>query len=175
EDDVALDFARPDAVGDRLLARPVLGVEAGVDDQTTRAKELGVELAEESLRVALVPAGFRREPFPVHRPALAEDRDEAVGADLPEARPVLVHPHDRDIVVSPGHRLAISQRPPSVLGYASSLLSAAMRAFSVPSVRPMLRNTLSISASSRATWRKPSAWISSGVSFVVVKRRRLYA
>src|SRR5258708_32300984 len=70
EDHVALDLARPDAVGDRLLARPVLGVDAGVDDQAPRAKEFRVELAEEALRVALVPAGFGRQPLGVERPAL---------------------------------------------------------------------------------------------------------
>src|SRR5258708_11199424 len=68
EDHVALDLARPDAVGDGLLARPVLGVDAGVDHEAPRAEELGIELPEEALRVAFVPARFRREPLRIKRP-----------------------------------------------------------------------------------------------------------
>src|SRR5436190_1861924 len=85
-DDVALHFLGWDAVVDRLLARPVLGVEAGVDHQAAGAEELGVELAKVTLHITVVPPELGRELLGVERPALGEGRDAAEGAALAEAR-----------------------------------------------------------------------------------------
>src|SRR6478736_2286891 len=81
-DDVAFDFARFDAVVDRLLAGPVLGVDAGVDDEAPGAEQLHVELPELALEIVLVPAGLGREALGVQTPSLAERGD---AAECPEA------------------------------------------------------------------------------------------
>ena len=74
KDDIALDLARFDAVVDRLLARPPLGVQACVDDEAARAKELLVHLAEQPFGIVRIPARFCRETLGIsaHPSVIAE-------------------------------------------------------------------------------------------------------
>ena len=76
-DDVTLDFrfhfffAHPGFiahVGDRLIARPMLGVNSGIDDQTHRAEKFVPQTAEVAERVLFVPANLFRKPFAVKGP-----------------------------------------------------------------------------------------------------------
>src|SRR6185503_5386963 len=63
--DVAFDFGGFDAVIDRLLPRPMLGVQAGVDDQAPRAKLFPEKLSEQTFEIVVVPTGFGSEMLSV--------------------------------------------------------------------------------------------------------------
>jgi hypothetical protein len=69
--DVALHFLRADAVVDRLLAGPALGVQAGVDHQAPRAEQFRAERAEQARNVAFIPALLHRQALGVQAPAFA--------------------------------------------------------------------------------------------------------
>ena len=68
-DDIALDLLRRDAVVDRLLARPLHRVQAGVHHQAAGTEQLAVELAQLPLDIALVPAALGRQLLGIQRPA----------------------------------------------------------------------------------------------------------
>src|SRR5215471_5614844 len=96
-DDVALDLARFDSVVNRLLPRPVLRVNAGVDDEAARAKQLGVQLAKQTDGIVLVPVGLRRETLRIETPAFAQRRNAAERAHSPELRLRSVFEFERDL------------------------------------------------------------------------------
>src|SRR5205823_6738007 len=90
KDDVAFNLARFNPVVNRLLPGPVLGVQTRVDDQPARAEECRVELPEQAFEVAVVPAGFRSQPFSIQTPALTSCRDSTESANLPKPREIFV-------------------------------------------------------------------------------------
>src|SRR5579862_9069562 len=61
-------------IGDRLLARPTLGVDAGVDDEPRRAPDLPAEIAEAVVGRVVHPH-LVAQIFAIERPAFAEGRD----------------------------------------------------------------------------------------------------
>src|SRR5437762_5189471 len=109
-DDVSLDFAWLDAVVDRLLARPVLRMNAGIDNEPARAKQFRIELAKQALRIVLIPSGLSRKPFSVESPSFAQRGDAAKRADLPEARQFFVFHFECDLKVMPGNSLVVNER-----------------------------------------------------------------
>ena len=109
--DVPFDFACLDPVIDALLARPLLGVEPGIDDQAPRAEQLLIELPQQSLDVAFIPAALRREALGVEAPSFPDGGDDAEGAELKEPLEVLILDLQRDVEVMAGHRLVVDGAP----------------------------------------------------------------
>ena len=89
-----------------LLARPVLGVQAGVDDQADRAQHLVLQVAVVVVRI-LVEADLLAEPLGVQRPALDV---RVVAALLAERRQVAELLLDGDLQVVAGHALVVRGR-----------------------------------------------------------------
>src|SRR6185295_7295261 len=104
---IALDLARFDAVVDRLLAGPMLGVQTRIHDQAARAEQFGVELTETSLDIVAIPAGFGRQSLGIERPSFGQRGNAAERADLPEPRQGLVLNLQADLKVVTGNRLVI--------------------------------------------------------------------
>ena len=117
-DDVALDLARLEAVVDRLLARPALGVQARVHDEPARAEQLRVEHAEHPFGIAVVPAVLRNQFFRVQRPAFGHRGNAAEHARLAELRQACVLLLERDLEVMTRHGLVIHQRAQRELRHA---------------------------------------------------------
>src|SRR5262245_21899339 len=109
-DHVAFDLACFDAVVDRLLPRPVLGVNPRVDDESPRAKERAIQLSQESFGIAFVPARLGGKLFGIQSPAFAERGDSAKGAQAPEEGQRLVLAIERHLEVMSRHRLVVHER-----------------------------------------------------------------
>ena len=75
---------------DHLLARPVLRVNAGIDDEADRAPHVGFEAAVVGVGV-LVEADLLAEPLGVERPAFGERRVVALPAELGQAGELLAN------------------------------------------------------------------------------------
>lgn len=54
-DDVTVSFGWLDAIVDGLLPCPMFGMQARIDDEPARAKQLGRQLSEMPLGIALIP------------------------------------------------------------------------------------------------------------------------
>src|SRR6185436_7856469 len=114
-DNVSFDFARFDAVVDGLLTGPALGMKPRVDHQSSCAKERGIELAEKSFGIAVVPARLDGKLLRIQSPALAERGDSAKRAKTPEEGERLVLAIERDLEMMSRHRLVIDERPQTEL------------------------------------------------------------
>src|SRR5206468_1159742 len=101
------DLARFDAVVDGLLTGPMLGVQAGIHNQTPRAEQFEVELTEAPLDVVPIPARFGGQSFGIQPPSLAQRGDSSERPDLAEARQILVFDLQRDLEVMPRHGLVV--------------------------------------------------------------------
>src|SRR5207237_928281 len=55
-------------VSDCLLARPMFGVNSGINNEPDRAKKLVAQTSEIAKRIVLVPTGLFREPFGIKPP-----------------------------------------------------------------------------------------------------------
>ena len=108
--DVALHFGDGDAVVDGLLARPFFRVEAGVDDEAAGAEEFFVELAEEALGVAFIPAEFDGELLGVEGPAFGERGQATEAAALAEFRDLGELLLERDVEVVAGDAFVVGER-----------------------------------------------------------------
>src|SRR5262249_6912745 len=107
---VAIDFAGFDAVVNRLLPRPSLGVKAGVDDEPAGTKQLRVEPSEPADRIAVVPSVLDGQPLGVETPAFAGRRKSPKQSELPELRLRGVLAVDGELEVMAGNRLVIDER-----------------------------------------------------------------
>ena len=95
-----------DHVRDRLLAGPVLGVEARVDHEAAGTEHLVAEAAEVVERV-LLEARLPSEPLGIERPALDIRRERH---HLAEDRQALELLRDRDLEVVARHGLVVRER-----------------------------------------------------------------
>ena len=90
-------------VVDDLIARPALGVDAGVDDEADGAEEFGVEAAVVANGV-LVEAHLFAELFGVECPAFGVGAEAGMEAELGQALELLLH---RDLHVMAGDAFVI--------------------------------------------------------------------
>ena len=98
---------RADHVVDCLLARPTLGVQAGVDDQPRSSEQLGLEAPEIAEWIVLVHADLRGELLGIQRPAFGVCRVQRLLADQ---RQVLETECGRDLEVMARNALVVGER-----------------------------------------------------------------
>src|ERR1041384_8175358 len=95
--DIPLHLAGFDAVVDGLLPCPFLPMQTGVDHETTSAEQFRVELAQQSFRVAFIPAVLRGDALGVERPPFGDRGNAAERSELQKALEVPVFNLEGDV------------------------------------------------------------------------------
>src|SRR5690349_25158972 len=96
----------------------MLGMDAGIDDEATRAEEFGSELSEPSFQIDVIPARLCSQVFGIQPPAFAECGYTTKRSDLPESWYRWILDLQCNLEVVPRYGLVIDERTQSKLRHA---------------------------------------------------------